>query len=314
MTRARALVHLVASMLFLSAWAVSAQDQAKSDKPAAIVNGETIFWSEVKAILDQRPSTTPLPKAAQDELRQAALDMLIDDMVMRQFLRKTVPLPDSKDIQKEIADLEEGLKKQSKTLSDFLKENHMSEQHLRMDIAARLQWKIFLREKLPDADLKKYYEANKPLFDKVLVQASHILVKVPSNATAADRQTYRAKLETLRQEIVAGKIDFGQAAQKYSDCPSKDKKGDVGHFPYKFVVVEPFAKAAFGIKKGEISDIVTTDFGYHLILVTDRTSGEPSDFEAIKESVRETYAQDLELYQRILSEQRKQAKIEHFNP
>jgi parvulin-like peptidyl-prolyl isomerase len=76
--------------------------------------------------------------------------------------------------------------------------------------------------------------------------------------------------------------------------------------------VEPFARTAFSIKKGEISDVVSTDFGYHLIQVTDRTAGEPSQFETIKDRIREVMAQDLELYQTILTEQRRTAKIEVF--
>ena len=64
-------------------------------------------------------------------------------------------------------------------------------------------------------------------------------------ATVADLRRVESELETIRQEIVAGKLDFGEAAKKYSDCPSKDKGGDIGPFPYKFVVVEPFARAAW---------------------------------------------------------------------
>src|SRR5207244_7978836 len=177
-------------------------------------------------------------------------------------------------------------------------------------VAARVQWKHYLGARFPEAETKSYYEANKVLFDKVFVRASHILVKVGPTAPAADKQNARARLETLRQEILAGKLDFGEAAKKYSDCPSKEKGGDIGQFPYKFVVVEPIAKAAFSMKKGDVSDIVVTDFGLHLIKVTDRAQSESTTFEGVKDSVREVIAQDMDLYQNILAEQRKGAKIE----
>ena len=106
---------------------------------------------------------------------------------------------------------------------------------------------------------------------------------------------------------MSGKLDFAEAARKYSDCPSKEKGGDIGTFPYKFVVVEPFAKAAFAMKKGDISGIVVTDFGLHLIKVTDRTQSETTTYESAKDSVREIMAQDMDLYQTILAEQRKAA-------
>ncbi len=117
-------------------------------------------------------------------------------------------------------------------------------------------------------------------------------------------------METIRQDVLANRLDFAEAAKRYSDCPSKDKGGDIGPFPYKFVVVEPFARAAFAMRKGEVSDIVVTDFGLHLIKVTDRTLGEPTTFESAKDSVREVMAQDMELFQHILADQRKAARIE----
>ncbi|MCI0743146.1 MAG: peptidyl-prolyl cis-trans isomerase, partial [Gemmataceae bacterium] len=185
-----------------------------------------------------------------------------------------------------------------------------SPEQLHKDVVARLQWKHFLAVRFPEPDVKSYYEANKAYFDKVMVRASHILIKVPSSATPAERQAAKETLEALRSDLVAGKRDFAESAKKFSDCPSKDKGGDLGLFPYKFVVVEPFAKAAFAMKVSDISSVVTTEFGVHLIKVTERTAGESSKFEVQKGMVREVMAQDQELYNRILVEQRKTAKIE----
>jgi parvulin-like peptidyl-prolyl isomerase len=73
-------------------------------------------------------------------------------------------------------------------------------------------------------------------------------------------------------------------------------------------VEEPFAKAAFALKVGDISDVVQTDFGYHLIKVTDRKAGTASDFNKIKEEVREMLVEELRV--QILAEQRQTAKVE----
>jgi len=289
-------------------WA--AAQPVKKEKPAALVNGETIAQAELKAVLDARPSPVPLSAEQQKQLKQAALDMLIDDMLMRQFLRKNSQAPTAAEITKEIDLVKTALKKQNKTLEEFLRDSRQNEEQLRQDVAARLQWKAYLGTRFTEAQLKTYYETNKVFFDKVFVKASHILVKVSVNASPAEKQAARNKLETLRQEITAGKIKFADAARKYSDCPTKDKGGDIGQFPFKFAVVEPFAKAAFALKKGEMSDIVASDFGMHLILVTDRTAGEASDFHALRETVREVMAQEMELYQRVIADQRKAAKIE----
>ncbi len=298
------------AILGLCAAHVLAQGTVPADKPVAHVNGEPIAATDLQALLEARPSPVPLTAAQQRELRQSALDMLIDDILMRQFLRKNSLPAHASEIQKDVDELKEALKKKTMTLEQFLREGKQTEEQLRKDIAARVQWKHYLAARFSDAETKGYYEANKPEFDKVFVRASHILVKVGPTAPAAEKQAARAKLETLRNDIVAGKLDFGEAAKKYSDCPSKKDGGDIGSFPYKFVVVEPFAKAAFSLKKGDISDIVITDFGFHVIKVTDRTPGETTSYEAVKEMVRDVMAKDLDLYQTILAEQRKTAKID----
>jgi parvulin-like peptidyl-prolyl isomerase len=280
------------------------------EKPAAYVNGEPVTMAEVRAMLEARPSPVPLTAAQQRELRQAALDVLIDDVLMRQFLKKNALPAQPAEIQKEIDELKAALTKKTMTLEQFLREGKQTEEQFRKDVAARVEWKHYLGVRFPEAEVKSYYEANKAFFDKVFVQASHILVKVAPNGPDAEKKTARARIETIRQEIIAGKIDFAEAAKKYSDCPSKEKGGDIGPFPYKFVVVDPIAKTAFAMKKGDISDIVVTDFGLHILKVTDRTQGENTTFDAVKESVREVIAQDMELYPHILADQRKAAKIE----
>ena len=299
----------------LAVWATRAPAQAPgqaagSDKIAARVNGEDISISELLAVLDTRPSPVPVSKELQREMRKAALDMLADDLLMRQFLRRTVAPVNPVELQKEFDKLHEALKKQNKTYEQFLQEGKLTADLLRADIISRLQWKAYLASKYSETEIKNYYDTNKVFFDNVIVSARHILVKVAGNAPAEEKQKAQAKLQIIRQEVAAGKISFEEAARKYSDCPSKEKGGDIGPFPYKFVAVEPVARAAFNTKKGELTDLVTTDFGYHLILVTDRTAGEPSRFEEIRDVVRDVMAQEADLYQRILTEQKKTAKIE----
>ena len=304
----------VTAILALCGGQAFAQGKAPQEKPAAHVNGEAIAMADVRAMLEARPSPVPLTALQQRELHQSALDMLIDDLLMRQFLRKHALPAQPAEIQKEIDELKDALKKKTMTLEQFLREGKQTDEQFHQDVIARIQWKHYLAVRFPEAQARSYYEANKVLFDKVFVQASHILVKVGPTATAVETQTARSKLETIRQEILAGKLDFSEAAKKYSDCPSKDKGGDIGPFPYKFVVVEPFAKAAFAMKKGDISDIVVTDFGLHLIKVTDRTQSETTTFESVRDAVRDVIAQDMELYQHILAGERKGAKIDVHLP
>lgn len=285
--------------------------QSPLGKPAAVVNGEVIPAAELAKLLEKEtPSPHPLAASQKEEMRKMALDMLIDDALMRQYLARAHLPVNPADIAKEMQDLQQALSKQNKSFKDFLAETGQTEAQLRADIVARLQWKAYVLAQVPDQALRSYYDQNKLFFDKIFVRASHILLRVPAKASEGEKAAVRAKLAGLRKEIVEGKVDFAQAARLWSDCPSKVNGGDIGHFPYKFAVQEPFARAAFALGVGDISDVVETELGYDLIKVTERTRGEPSNFETMKDWVRDVYAQEHELYQRIITEQRKTARIE----
>jgi parvulin-like peptidyl-prolyl isomerase len=305
----RTLASLTALLALALALAGTGSAQVPGDKRAALVNNEPIMMSEVEAVIKATvQSPTPLSEAQRKEVQATAINMLVEDMLMRQYLRKNAPPAAAADIDKEIKDLVASLAKDKQTLPDFLKQTGQTEAQLKADLAARIQYKNYINPRLTEPAVKQYYEANKVFFDKVLVRASHILIKVAQNASQNDRQMVYNRIVEIRQEILAGKIQFQDAAKKYSDCPSKDNGGDIGLFPYKFAVLEPFAKAAFGMKVGDMSDVVATDFGFHIIKVTDRTQGQPSNFEGIKNEVKEIFAQDI--YQMIITQQRREAKIE----
>lgn len=282
-----------------------------NEQVAATVNGEKVFVGEVRKILDSRPYPLTLTEEQKKEMRKAAVDSLVEDVLMRQYLAKHVPQAqvNPADFNKEIQDLKESLTKQKKTLDMFYKETGQTEDQLRRDIVAKLQWRMLLVRFLADAKAKEYYEANKPFFDKVFVRGSHILIKLPANPSLEQRNQAMQQMQVWRQEIVAGKVKFEDIAKQYSQCPSKDKGGDIGQFPYKFVVVPEFAKAAFAMQPGEISAVVPSVFGLHLIKVTERTKGEPSAFETLKDTVREVWAQDEDVFARILAVQRKTGDI-----
>lgn len=119
-----------------------------------------------------------------------------------------------------------------------------------------------------EAELEAHYEANKNDFQKPeRVQASHILV---------DNEAFA--LEILAE--INGGLSFGDAAGKYSSCPSKERGGDLGFFGRGQMVPE-FELAAFNMAPGEISQPVQTQFGYHLILLNEKESGGVLDLDEI---------------------------------
>lgn len=107
------------------------------------------------------------------------------------------------------------------------------------------------------------------------VKASHILLKTQPDFTEEDKEELKAKLTDLGKQIEEGK-PFDELAREHSGCPSSSRGGDLGFFA-RGQMVPPFEEAAFSMKKGEVSDIVETQFGYHLIKVTDRKEEQPLD-------------------------------------
>lgn len=98
------------------------------------------------------------------------------------------------------------------------------------------------------------------------VRASHILLMYSGSArSSATRSKSEAaeQIQQLKTQLEAG-ADFGELARAHSDCPSKGRGGDLGSFG-RGQMVGPFEQAAFGLEVGHSSDVVETDFGYHLI-------------------------------------------------
>lgn len=112
------------------------------------------------------------------------------------------------------------------------------------------------------------------------VTASHILVKVDSGASEEDKAAAKAKIDAIRERAAAGE-DFAALAKENSDCPSKEQGGSLGSFG-RGQMVKPFEDAAFSQEIGVVGPVVETQFGYHIILVSDRTEEGKVEFEEVK--------------------------------
>jgi peptidyl-prolyl cis-trans isomerase C len=165
-----------------------------------------------------------------------------------------------------------------------------------------------------EEDAKKYYNENLREFQNELqVRASHILIKPDTSnsdvpAELAKTQA-KEKAEKLLQQVKQG-ADFAELAKANSACPSAPEGGDLKYFG-KGRMVQPFETAAFALKVGQVSEVVETQFGYHIIKVTDSKEPSTTTFEQAKDSIMQklTMAKKDELTKTYIDELKAKANI-----
>jgi peptidyl-prolyl cis-trans isomerase D len=134
-----------------------------------------------------------------------------------------------------------------------------------------------------EQDLKTYYDQNAArLASKEERRASHILINAPKDAPAADREKARAKAQELLAMVKKAPETFADVAKKNSQDPGSASKGGDLDFFGRGAMVKSFEDAAFGLKKGEISELVESEFGYHVIRVTDIKTPQTRSFAEMR--------------------------------
>lgn len=279
-----------------------------AEKIAAVVNGEPITVAELDASLAPPAPAAPASAIQKRQQQLDGLQMLIDDRLVRQFLKQQGPKVEAAELERQLAALEAGLKAQNRTVEDYLKEAGLTPTQIRENFLRMLQLAKYVDTQLASVSMKTYYEANRDFFDRTSVRSSEIVLRVDPAATPADRQKAIDKLKAIRGNLLAGKTDFGAAAKLYSQSPSASRGGDIGFIVRKFQVDEAYARTAFRMKPGEVSEVIETEAGYCLIWVTDRKAGKARDYEEVAQDVRECCEAELKL--NLLNELRKKAKIE----
>ena len=165
-----------------------------------------------------------------------------------------------------------------------------------------------------DEDCEKYYNENREVFrTPPQVRASHILVKTDGQDEESKAKA-RAKIDSIRagvtREINVEKA-FADAARENSDCPSGREGGDLGWFGPGQMVPE-FDKAAFEMKVDEISDVVETQFGYHILRKTGEKPGGEKSYDEVKEPLKESLVREAQnaAFAKFIGELRAAAKVE----
>ncbi|MEK7347040.1 MAG: SurA N-terminal domain-containing protein [Pseudomonadota bacterium] len=208
---------------------------------------------------------------------QRQADMALDAYLQRREiqLKRWAPADFAAKVQVSDADL---ARYYQENPARFRSVENVDLEYLVLDVAA-LQSKVVL----PEQDLKTYYEQNlQRLAGQAQRRASHILVNAAKDLPAADKQKARAKAEGLLADVRKAPKTFADIARKNSDDTGSAQRGGDLDFFARGAMVKPFEDAAFALQKGEISDIVESDFGFHIILLTDVKLPQAPSFESMR--------------------------------
>jgi peptidyl-prolyl cis-trans isomerase C len=219
-------------------------------------------------------------------------------------------------------------------LAETLTKQGMTPEAIKKRIAMGLAIQKWIEEKvvpgikISDEDAEKFYRENQERFKKPeTVRASHILIKVDEldaekakgmteeqkkKANDELKQQALKKAQTLLAQLKQG-ADFAKLATENSACPSKEKGGDLGAFE-KGKMAEEFEKSAFSLKPGEMSDVVETEFGYHIIKTIEKKEAEFMPLQDVKSFLVEGLKNQKtsEIVQEKIESEKKSKKVEIF--
>jgi peptidyl-prolyl cis-trans isomerase C len=275
------------------------------DKPVVTVNGTAIGEQElerrVAAAMKQyagRMANLPpqFAEQVQKQLRQQIADNLISETLLDEQVKAAqIQFSDAEVLaamEKAGAQMQPPItieqfratvEAQGGNFEDY--KNRFRKQ-LEYDKLLESQWAA--KATVTDNDANEYYATHPKEFEiPEQVQASHILISTKPTDPNADpnqvKAAAREKAEKLLQQIKDG-ADFAALAKENSSCPSAKDGGDLGLFS-RGMMVKPFEGAAFALQVGQVSDVVETDFGYHIIKVTDRKEAGVTPFEEAKAGI-----------------------------
>ena len=286
----------------------NAPDQALTDSVAVTVNGVDIYESRVEAELKPQlgQMAARMSPASLEQYKKRFRTQTLDRMIIEQLLSEEAKKANIVVTEEDVTNQLKQMASQQRpplSMEDFkaLIEGYgKSFEEVKRRIKKGLSYQKLLENQwagkidVTQEDAQKYYSGNKRQFETPeQVKASHILIKPETTDPNSDpnqaKVKARAKAEDLLEQIKAG-ADFAELAGANSACPSAAKGGDLGFFT-RGRMVPPFEKAAFELNVGQVSDVVETRFGYHIIKVTDRNQASTKTFEQARDDIMNTLKQ-----------------------
>jgi peptidyl-prolyl cis-trans isomerase C len=282
----------VSALIFSSTWA-----QEAAETVLATVNGVALTQGDLnkefnRIRMQAASRNQPIDESNVPAIKKNILETLINREVLYQESK-------AKGISVEASELENSLEKikqritPGKSFAEALAEINISEKEFKdaiekaMMIQKLMDAEIYQKISISEKETRIFYDNNPQFFQKPeQVRASHILIKVAADADEETRKQARKRIEDIQQKLRQGD-DFASLAKQYSECPSSKNGGDLGVFD-RNKMVKPFSDAAFSLEPGGVSDIVETQFGFHLIKVFEKMPKTKLEYKDIQERISQT--------------------------
>ncbi len=265
------------------------------DKVLVEVDGVKLTQGEVdrqisRVFASAGPNVPPERLAMYEpQLRKQAVDQFVMRTVLKNEADRREVEVTEQEVTDAIVEIEANMP-EGQTLAEALQRDGMSNAEFKSNLTTELKIRKMVEGELKtaaepsEADVAAFYEKEKARFERPeSVHARHILIRTDANDSEEVRAEKKAKAESLREQLVAG-ADFAELARQHSDCPSKERGGDLGEFS-RGQMVKPFEDAAFSQEPNAISPVVETSFGYHIIQTIERKDAAVTPIEEVREDI-----------------------------
>ena len=314
------LFYLFGFILFLCG--STSLSEAVVDRVVAVVNQEMITLSEVeKRIPPLKEEIVTEDRLEKQERMKAVcrqvLEKLIEEKLIDQEVKKSGVKISSKDIEATVEevkrrngvtqeDLEKALAVEGLTVETYKKQIEKSLQRQKL-----ISWSVKVEEKPGEKELREFYQKNISRYrTNETYRPGQILFIIPKGATPEEIREIRKKCQNVLEKVRKGE-DFGEMALIYSEDASNRDHGDLGFFR-KGELLPVFEREALRLKVGEVSGVIRTEFGFHIIKLLDRKGMDPLPFEEVIERVKADYydGEMEKAFRQYLSSLKEKAVIE----
>ncbi len=275
------------------------------DRVVASIGDNAITYFDVEkeggALFKQIISSTPPEEqeARLKDAREKALNNLLEKVLLLRAARKAAIDVTDDEVKAAIENIKKENKINEQELLSALKKEGVSFERYKEEVKGQIIRSKVIDKKVrrvievSDEEVMIYYERNKNDFaTDEEISARHILFLIPKDADEERVNEIRKRAEEVLQKARAGE-DFESLAKKYSEGPSASNGGDLGFFKREDMVKE-FSRAVFPLKENEISDLILTPFGYHIVQLRERRGGAALPFDEISKKIKaRLYAEEL---------------------